>query len=91
VLFRPDATWPDEIRGGKPTRSEESSKVRWVPRKDLGGYAMDRSMRLRIGHYLEGRAVPYLGLSSGLSGRAAQALTWPAASRMRGVARLMKR
>jgi hypothetical protein len=29
--------------------------VRWVPRKDLGGYSMDRSMRLRIGHYLEGR------------------------------------
>ncbi len=48
--------------GGEPTRSEESSEVRWVPRKDLGGYPMDRSMRLRIGHYLEGRATPYLGL-----------------------------
>jgi len=47
--------------GGEPTRSEESSEVRWVPRKDLGGYSMDRSMRLRIGHYLEGRATPYLG------------------------------
>jgi len=47
--------------GGEPTRSEESSEVRWVPRKDLGGYAMDRSMRLRIDHYLEGRATPYLG------------------------------
>ena len=46
--------------GGEPTRSEESSEVRWIPRKDLGGYAMDRSMRLRIGHYLEGRATPYL-------------------------------
>jgi hypothetical protein len=30
-------------------------------RKDLGGYSMDRSMRLRIEHYLERRAVPYLG------------------------------
>ena len=48
--------------GGEPTRSEESSEVRWVPRKDLGGYSMDQSMRLRIGHYLEGRATPYLGL-----------------------------
>jgi 8-oxo-dGTP pyrophosphatase MutT (NUDIX family) len=47
--------------GGEPTRSEESIDVRWVPRKDLGGYFMDRSMRLRIGHYLEGRATPYLG------------------------------
>ena len=47
--------------GGELARSEESSEVRWIPRKDLGGYAMDRSMRLRIGHYLEGRAAPYLG------------------------------
>ena len=27
----------------------------------LRGYSMDRSMRLRIGHYLEGWATPYLG------------------------------
>ena len=47
--------------GGAPTRSDESSEVRWVARDDLGGYAMDRSMRLRIGHFLEGRSVPYLG------------------------------
>ncbi len=47
--------------GGEPTCSEESSEVRWVARKDLGDYSMDRSMRLRIGHYLEGRATPYLG------------------------------
>jgi hypothetical protein len=36
-------------------------EVRWVARESLGGYAMDRSMRLRIGHFLEGRAEPYLG------------------------------
>ena len=47
--------------GREPERSEESSEVRWAPRKDLGGYAMDRSMRLRIGHYLKGRVTPYLG------------------------------
>jgi len=32
-----------------------------VVREALGGYAMDRSMRLRIGRFLEGRAGPYLG------------------------------
>ena len=47
--------------GGTPTPSDESSEVRWVPREDLGGYSMDRSMRLRIGHFLEGRVGPYLG------------------------------
>jgi 8-oxo-dGTP pyrophosphatase MutT (NUDIX family) len=47
--------------GGTPTPSSESSDVRWVPRDDLGGYAMDRSMRLRLGHFLEGRVGPYLG------------------------------
>ena len=47
--------------GGEPARSEESSEVRWVAREELDGYPMDRSMRLRIGHYLQGRATPYLG------------------------------
>jgi 8-oxo-dGTP pyrophosphatase MutT (NUDIX family) len=47
--------------GGEPTGSEESSEVRWVPRAELDGYSMDQSMRLRIGHYLEGRVTPYLG------------------------------
>jgi hypothetical protein len=47
--------------GGEPTPSQESTEVRWVPRHGLDGYPMDRSMRLRIGHYLEGRATPYLG------------------------------
>lgn len=47
--------------GGATTPSDESSEVRWVPRKDLGSYSMDRSMRLRIGHFLEGREGPYLG------------------------------
>jgi 8-oxo-dGTP pyrophosphatase MutT (NUDIX family) len=47
--------------GGELTGSDESSEVRWVPRVDLGGYSMDRSMRLRIRHYLDGLATPYLG------------------------------
>ena len=47
--------------GGEPTPSSESTEVRWVPRDDLGAYQMDRSMRLRIGHYLDGGRAPYLG------------------------------
>jgi ADP-ribose pyrophosphatase YjhB (NUDIX family) len=46
---------------GKPTPSDESSEVRWVPREALAGYEMDRSMRMRIEHYLAGRSSsPYL-------------------------------
>jgi ADP-ribose pyrophosphatase YjhB (NUDIX family) len=48
--------------GGQPTPSSESSEVRWVPRADVAGYQMDRSMRMRIEHYLAGRSgSPYLG------------------------------
>jgi 8-oxo-dGTP pyrophosphatase MutT (NUDIX family) len=46
--------------GGELAPSSESSQVRWVPRGDLGGYPMDRSMRMRLRHYLEGGS-PYLG------------------------------
>jgi 8-oxo-dGTP pyrophosphatase MutT (NUDIX family) len=50
------------VIGGRPTPSSESSDVRWVPREELAGYQMDRSMRLRLGHYLDGRSgSPYLG------------------------------
>jgi ADP-ribose pyrophosphatase YjhB (NUDIX family) len=49
------------VVSGTPTPSDESSEVAWVPRKELDGYPMDRSMGLRIGHYLQGRATPYLG------------------------------
>jgi ADP-ribose pyrophosphatase YjhB (NUDIX family) len=46
---------------GVPTRSDESSEVQWVPRVSLDRYSMDRSMRLRLSHFLEGRARPCLG------------------------------
>ena len=50
------------VTGGRPTPSSESSEVRWVPQKDVAGLQLDRSMRLRIEHYLAGRsASPYLG------------------------------
>jgi ADP-ribose pyrophosphatase YjhB (NUDIX family) len=47
--------------GGASATSSESSEVRWVAREALGEYAMDRSMRMRLGHFLEGRVGPYLG------------------------------
>jgi 8-oxo-dGTP pyrophosphatase MutT (NUDIX family) len=50
------------VTGGQPTPSSESTEVRWVAREDIAGYQLDRSMRLRLGHYLAGRgASPYLG------------------------------
>ena len=47
--------------GGQPATSTETSEVRWVPRAEVAGYQMDRSMRLRVQHYLEHRAQPYIG------------------------------
>lgn len=44
--------------GGTPTRSDESTEVRWVPSSEIRLYGMDRSMRLRIEHYLEHRESP---------------------------------
>jgi 8-oxo-dGTP pyrophosphatase MutT (NUDIX family) len=47
--------------GGEPTTSSESSDVRWVEPSDIATLAMDRSMRLRIEHFLGGNALPHLG------------------------------
>jgi ADP-ribose pyrophosphatase YjhB (NUDIX family) len=47
--------------GGEPAASTETSEVRWVPHADLASYQMDRSMRLRVQHYLEHRDRPYIG------------------------------
>jgi ADP-ribose pyrophosphatase YjhB (NUDIX family) len=47
--------------GGTPTPNSESTEVRWVSRGELTDLQMDRSMRMRIGHYLTGRASPHLG------------------------------
>jgi 8-oxo-dGTP pyrophosphatase MutT (NUDIX family) len=47
--------------GGEPARSSETSEVRWVPPGELGAYAMDSSMRLRVRHYAEHRGQPYIG------------------------------
>ena len=48
--------------GGEPTPSSESRDVVWVTREELAALEpMDRSMRLRVGHYLEGPSQPHLG------------------------------
>ncbi|TNY35656.1 NUDIX hydrolase [Thermomonospora catenispora] len=47
--------------GGEPTTSDESREVRWVTAAEALNRRMDRSMRLRIGHYLENRDQPVIG------------------------------
>ncbi|MFI7460931.1 NUDIX hydrolase [Nonomuraea sp. NPDC049646] len=46
---------------GEPTPSEESREVRWVPRNEITSLPMDRSMRMRIEHYLAGVGLPHIG------------------------------
>jgi 8-oxo-dGTP pyrophosphatase MutT (NUDIX family) len=46
--------------GGNPTPSDESTEVRWVPPPEVQKYNMDRSMRLRIGDYLDRKASPVI-------------------------------
>lgn len=47
--------------GGQPTPSSESREVHWITTDALASLAMDRSMRMRIEHYLAGTEQPYLG------------------------------
>ena len=49
------------VVGGDLRPGSESSQVRWVDEPDIGSLPMDRSMRLRIGHFLERRERPHLG------------------------------
>lgn len=37
---------------GEPTPSDESREVRWIAQTELPTLTMDRSMRMRIAHYL---------------------------------------
>ena len=45
---------------GTPTPSDESREVRWIPQSELATLTMDRSMRMRIDHYLAAGG-PHLG------------------------------
>jgi 8-oxo-dGTP pyrophosphatase MutT (NUDIX family) len=46
---------------GTPTPSSESREVKWVDPSSVGNLTMDRSMRMRVEHYLSGRRSPHLG------------------------------
>lgn len=46
--------------GGQPRPSIESTDARWVQPADIGSYAMDRSMRLRVDHLLDPAGRPHL-------------------------------
>ncbi|GIH08080.1 putative MutT/NUDIX-like protein [Rhizocola hellebori] len=46
---------------GEPTPSDESREVRWVPRDELAGLTMDRSMRMRVDHFIAALDRPHLG------------------------------
>ena len=45
---------------GEPTPSSDSSDVRWVPPPELPGYAMGRSMRIRINDFLARNESPVI-------------------------------
>ncbi len=47
--------------GGELATSSESAEVCWVPSAEVAGYPMDRSMRLRINHYLQNSGLPFIG------------------------------
>jgi ADP-ribose pyrophosphatase YjhB (NUDIX family) len=47
--------------GGQPTPSDESREVVWVPPSDIQQLTMDRSMRMRLEHYLGQGETPHLG------------------------------
>jgi len=47
--------------GGAPTPSNESTEVRWKDSPELADCPMDRSMRMRIGHFLSSAGRPHLG------------------------------
>jgi len=46
---------------GEPKPSKETSEVHWVKPDAIEGLQIDRSMRMRIMHYLKGDGTPHLG------------------------------
>ncbi|MDH6112931.1 ADP-ribose pyrophosphatase YjhB (NUDIX family) [Kitasatospora sp. MAP12-15] len=49
------------VVGGELRISDESTDLRFVAPEELPGLAIHPTQRLRIGHFLERRATPYLG------------------------------
>ncbi|MGW6009726.1 NUDIX domain-containing protein [Streptomyces sp. NPDC055210] len=49
------------LLGGELAISDESTELRWIAPDELQDLPMHHTQRLRLDHFLEGRAVPYLG------------------------------
>ncbi|MEU5126118.1 NUDIX domain-containing protein [Streptomyces mobaraensis] len=49
------------VTGGELAISDESTELRFVHPDEIPALPMHHTQRLRIGHFLEGRAQPYLG------------------------------
>ncbi|OJF10740.1 NUDIX domain-containing protein [Couchioplanes caeruleus] len=47
--------------GGSLARSAETTEVRWVPVREIGSLPMDRSMRMRLDHFLTAPQDVHLG------------------------------
>jgi 8-oxo-dGTP pyrophosphatase MutT (NUDIX family) len=47
--------------GGSPTTSGESTEVRWIPAADIDALPIDRSMRMRLDHFLTAPHDVHLG------------------------------
>jgi ADP-ribose pyrophosphatase YjhB (NUDIX family) len=47
--------------GGSPTTSAESTEVRWIPVREIDALPMDRSMRMRLDHFLTAPQDVHLG------------------------------
>ena len=50
-----------KLLGGELQFDDESTDIAWVAEVDLASYPMHPSMRLRVQHFLDRRALPYLG------------------------------
>jgi len=50
-----------KLLGGELQFDDESTDIAWVAEGDLAGYPMHPSMRLRVQHSFDRRALPYLG------------------------------
>ncbi|RDI63937.1 NUDIX domain-containing protein [Nocardia pseudobrasiliensis] len=54
-------TFFGRVRGGRITVSDESTEVRFVGMDELADLPVHETVRLRLRHYAEQRAEPYLG------------------------------
>ena len=50
-----------KLLGGELQFDDESTDIAWVAEVDLASYPMHPSMRLRVQHFFDRRAQPYLG------------------------------